>query len=136
MTQIKIKDNTDKKLLALNKLSEQIIGIAFKIHNYLGPGFIEKIYEKAFVYELNKAGIGFVNQAVIKVNYEGLELGRQRVDFIIRDSIIVDLKCVSEILELHKAQILSYLKTSNKRLGLILNFGKKRVEIKRLLNSS
>ena len=82
-----------------------------------------------------KANIDFVNQAIIKVNYEGLELGSQRVDFIISDSIILDLKCVSEILELHKAQIISYLKTANKKLGLILNFGKKRVEIKRILNS-
>jgi len=118
----------------LNKLSERIIGLAFDVHNKLGPGFIEKIYEKALAYELGAHKINFENQALIKVEYGDIELGAQRIDFIVENKIIVELKSVSEISEIHMAQLISYLKTADKRLGLILNFATKRLEIKRLVN--
>ena len=119
----------------LNKLSNKIIGIGIKVHKELGPGFLESIYEKAMAYEFNKEGLEFKQQAIIKVNYEKLQLGSQRVDFIVNNEIILELKTISEIMELHQAQLLSYLKTVNKRLGLVLNFGKKKLEIKRVVNN-
>ncbi|HCJ66991.1 MAG TPA: GxxExxY protein [Elusimicrobia bacterium] len=118
----------------LDRLSNEIIGLAIKIHKQLGPGFVEKIYERAFAYELKKQGINFIQQKVIRVKYGELELGDQRVDFLTEDEIIVEMKSVSQIIELHSDQMISYLKTSGKRLGLILNFGRKKLEIKRLVN--
>lgn len=118
----------------LNRLSERIIGLAFDVHNKLGPGFIEKIYEKALAYEFEVHKIKFKNQALIKVDYGNIELGSQRTDFIVENKIIIELKSVSEISEIHMAQLISYLKTADKRLGLILNFATKRLEIKRLVN--
>ena len=75
----------------------------------------------------------FVNQAVIKVKYEDLELGNQRVDFIVEGEVIIEVKSVSKIIELFEYQVLSYLKTSGERVGLILNFGRKSLEIKRMV---
>jgi len=119
----------------LNELSNKIIGIGIKIHKALGPGFLESIYEKAMVYEFEREHLKFKQQAVIRVNYRDLQLGNQRVDFIVNNEIILELKTISEIMELHQAQLLSYLKTVNKRLGLVLNFGKKKLEIKRVVNN-
>lgn len=118
----------------LNKLSEKIIGFAFKIHQKLGPGFTEKIYEEAFVYELKKNKIDFIRQGLIKVKYDNIYLGEQRLDFIVENSIILELKSTSEIQDIHKDQLFSYLKTINKKLGLILNFAKNSLEIKRIVN--
>ena len=118
----------------LDKLTEKVIGLAIKVHKKLGPGFVEKIYEKALAYEFNKENINCHEQAVIKVGYEDIELGSQRVDFMIEDVVMLELKSVSEISEIHEAQILSYLKTTNCRVGLILNFAKKKLDIKRLVN--
>lgn len=118
----------------IDKLSNKIIGLAIKVHKKLGPGFIERIYEKALAYELRKQNIKFNQQKVIRIKYGDLELGDQRVDFVVEDEIILDIKSVSQIIEIHQDQMISYLKTSNKRLGLILNFGRKRLEIKRIVN--
>jgi len=118
----------------LNKLSNKIIGIAIKIHKKLGPGFVEKIYERALAYEFEKEGVSFDQQKVIRVKYEDLELGDQRVDFMVEDALILEVKVASRIIEIHQDQVISYLKASDKTLGLILNFGRKRLEIKRLVN--
>ena len=118
----------------LNKLSQEIIGIAISIHKKLGPGFVEKIYEKALAYEFEKHNIAVVCQKIIKVKYGELRLGNQRVDFLIENEIIVEVKSTSSIISVFEHQLISYLKTSDKRLGLILNFGSKKLEIKRLVN--
>ena len=118
----------------LNKITERIIGIAINIHKKLGPGFTERIYEQALKYEFKHNKINFISQKVINVKYDEVKLGEQRIDFLVEDEIIVDLKSVSEINEIHQAQIISYLKTTDKKIGLILNFAKKRLEIRRLVN--
>jgi len=119
---------------AIDELSNKIIGVAIEVHKTIGPGFIEKIYEKALVYEFQKRKIEFTNQRVIHVRYKGIGLGDQRIDFLIKDEIILELKAVSQIDGLHIAQMLSYLKATNKKLGLILNFAKPTLEIKRVIN--
>jgi GxxExxY protein len=118
----------------LNELSNKVIGLAIKAHKALGPGFIERIYEKALAYEFTNENIRFANQAIIKVNYQNVHLGNQRIDFMVEEEIILELKSVSEINNIHMAQLLSYLKTSNKKLGLILNFAKVTLDIKRVVN--
>jgi GxxExxY protein len=105
------------------------------VHRALGPGFVEKIYEKALKCDFKNNGIHFENQKEIYVRYKNIELGTQRVDFFIEHDVIVELKAVSEINEIHKAQMLSYLKTVDKRVGLILNYAKATLEIKRIVNN-
>jgi len=117
----------------LNKLSNKIIGLAIEVHKELGPGFVEKIYEEAFAYELKKANLKFKRQFKIQVKYKKVDLGKQRVDFLVEGDIILELKSVSEINNIHKAQLLSYLKSANKSLGLVLNFAKQKLEIKRIV---
>lgn len=125
---------TDLELGKLNEITKRIIGIAIKVHKTLGSGFIEKIYEKAINYELSRNGLGYQNQKIIKVQYENLLLGNQRIDFLIENEIIVEIKSVSEINQIHSAQMLSYLKSIHKKIGLILNFAKPTLEIKRVIN--
>ena len=119
---------------AIDELSNKIIGAAIEVHKTLGPGFIEKLYERALVYEFQKRKIEFTNQRVIHVRYKEIRLSNQRIDFLIEDEIILELKAVSQIDKLHIAQMLSYLKATNKKLGLILNFAKPTLEIKRVIN--
>lgn len=119
----------------IDQLSNKIIGLAIKVHKALGPGFVEKVYERALEEELKKEKIEFKTQEEIKIKYGNIYIGGQRLDFLIEDEVILELKSVSEINEIHKAQMISYLKAANKRLGLILNFAKKRLEIKRIVNN-
>ena len=119
----------------LNQLSDKIIGIAIEVHKSLGSGFIEKVYESAFEKELINNNLKYKRQFPVKVNYKNEDVGEQRIDFMIDDQIIVELKTVSELLDIHKMQMLSYLKTCQKKIGLILNFAKKTLGIKRMVNN-
>ncbi len=119
----------------LNNLSNQIIGVAIKVHKNLGPGFVEKVYERALLYEFKKEGIKFATEVPIKIKYENIDIGGQRIDIIVEDAIILELKSMSAICDAHKAQLISYLKVTNKRLGLILNFARSKLEIKRIVNN-
>lgn len=119
----------------INALSTKLIGHGIRIHKTPGPGFIEKIYSKAFAYELEKDKIKFIREKPIRIKYEGLLLGEHRLDFLIEDEIILELKAVYEINNFHIAQILSYLKATNKKLGLILNFSRSKLEIKRVVHN-
>lgn len=118
----------------LNALSKEIIGLAMKIHRDLGPGFVEKIYEQALTHELKKAGIKAKRQPEIFVEYDSVQLGKQRVDLLVENEIIIELKAVNELLPIHETQIISYLKAANKRLGLIFNFASKSLEFRRVVN--
>lgn len=118
----------------INRLTEEIIGFAIKVHKVLGPGFVEKIYERALIHEFEKAAIDFQNQFQVKIKYEEMKIGIQRVDFIIEDTVLLELKSASRIIPVFEAQLLSYLKASGKRVGLLLNFGRKRLEIRRMVN--
>ncbi len=118
----------------LNRLSNRIIGVAIDVHRELGPGFVEKIYQKALVEEFKKSTVAFEEERYIKVPYKGKEVGEQRIDFIIEDELILEIKSLDKIGNIHIAQLLSYLKTLNKRLGLILNFAEVKLGIKRVVN--
>lgn len=118
----------------LNDLSNRIIGIAIDIHKKLGPGFQEKIYEEALLKEFKKAAIDYGKQKVVRVNYDGQGLGNQRIDLLVDDEMILEIKACTRIIPIYRDQLISYLKTTDKRLGLILNFGRSRLEIKRVVN--
>lgn len=116
----------------INELSNQIIGHAIKIHKTLGPGFIEKVYAKALAYELETHHAEFTREQLVQVRYEGFLVGEHRLDFLIADEIVLEVKAMYEINNFHMAQVLAYLKATGKRLGLILNFSRPRLQIKRV----
>src|SRR5580692_8444988 len=118
----------------LNAMSARVIGCAFTVLNTLGAGFLEKVYENALAYELRKAGLAVVQQHDVSVTYDGYEVGRYTMDLMIEQMLLVELKATKALEEAHNAQCLNYLKASGLRLGLLLNFGKPRLEIKRIVN--
>ena len=117
-----------------NKITERIINCAFTVSNTLGVGFLEKVYENAMFIELQKANLDTKQQFPIKVYYENICVGDYYADLLVNDEIVVELKTVKAIDEIHIAQLLNYLKATNKKVGLILNFAKPKVEIKRMVN--
>ena len=107
----------------INKLSSQIIGAAIEVHKFLGPGLLESTYEECLCCELKLQGINFKRQEPLCVKYKGIELDcSYRLDIVVENLIIVELKSVIEIEPIHKAQLLTYLKLAGLQLGLLLNF--------------
>lgn len=107
----------------LNDLSYKIIGCAYKVHNKLGPGLLESTYEICLQHELNKADLKAVSQLSLPIDYDTIKLDAgYRVDLLVEDTIILELKAVQEITPIHKPQLMTYLKLSELKLGLILNF--------------
>ena len=123
-----------KQKHSFEKLSELIIGAAIKVHKELGPGFLESIYEEALKIELTESNIGFESQNEIKIEYHGKNVGTHRLDLVIEEKIVVELKAVKELTDSHFAQLISYLKATNLKVGLLLNFSKPTIEIKRIVN--
>jgi len=109
--------------LEQEKLTETIIGAAIEVHKELGPGLLESSYDAALAQELSLRGLHFERQKDMPVNYKGglLEVG-YRLDFLIEDRVIVELKAVEKLHPIHEAQLITYLKHSNKRIGLLINF--------------
>ena len=116
------------------ELSNQLIGAAIQVHKELGPGFLESIYEQALKVELSESGLSFDSQKEIKVQYSGVEVGVHRLDLIVEEEIIVELKAVKELADIHFAQLRSYLKATGIKVGLLLNFSKPTIEVKRVVN--
>jgi GxxExxY protein len=109
--------------LAENELTEKIIGAAIEVHRHLGPGLLESAYEECVCYELSKLGIGFQRQIPLPIVYKGIRLNcGYRMDLIVEDSVVVEVKATEELLAVHSAQLLTYLKLSNKPIGLLINF--------------
>jgi len=111
----------------------KIINSAIEVHKKLGPGFLESIYQAALLYQLQKDGIKVEPQKEVKIFYDEKEIGMHRLDFLIDEQIIVELKTVKEFDESHLAQVLSYLKATGVTTALLLNFAKPTLEIKRVV---
>ena len=109
--------------MQLNEISEKIIGAAIEVHSVLGPGLLESAYEACLKYEIGKRGLKIRSQVELPVIYDNvkIEVG-YRLDLLVEDTVIVELKSVRKIMPIHEAQLLSYLKLSGKPLGLLLNF--------------
>ena len=105
-----------------DELATKVIGAAIEVHRHLGPGYLESVYEEAMGIEFAKTGITFERQKEISVSYKGCELGKHRLDFLVGGMLVVDLKTVEELAGIHKAQVISYLKTTGFQLGLLINF--------------
>ena len=119
----------------INKLTERIIGCAIEVHRALGPGLLESLYEAALCVELTKAGLSFRKEVVVPVQYKGIKIGEQRIDLLVEDEVVVELKAVDRMDSVFEAQVLSYLRITGKRVGLLLNFNSRalRQGIKRLI---
>lgn len=106
-----------------DKITEQIIGAAIEVHRQLGPGLLESAYQQCMAYELSQRGVRFQMEKPLPVQYKNVLLDcGYRLDFLVEDLVIVELKAVHELNDLHKAQLLTYLKLANLKLGLLLNF--------------
>ncbi len=116
----------------LSGLTESVIGAAIEVHKALGPGFLERFYSKALQHELRGREVPLETEQPIRVKYKNQLLGLHRLDLVVAGKLVVELKAVYEINNFHIAQMLSYLKTSGIRLGLILDFSRSRLEIKRV----
>jgi len=106
----------------LNEVSDQIIGCAIEVHRNLGPGLLESVYEKALGFELQERGVSFKQQVVVPISYKGHTLGEHRLDLLVNNEVIVELKAVDRMESVFTAQLLSYLRLTNKQLGLLINF--------------
>jgi len=115
----------------LNRVTERIIGCAYRVANTLGHGFLEKVYENALAYELQKAGLRVLQQQGIQVRYEGVVVGEYVVDLLVEGSVIVELKAAKALVPEHQAQLINYLNATGLDVGLLVNFGGPRLEYRR-----
>jgi GxxExxY protein len=116
------------------ELTGQIIGAAIDVHKELGPGFLEKIYENALKIELMARGLVFESQVAIPVRYKGQVVGNYVADLIVESVVLCELKAADALIDAHDAQLLNYLKATRYKVGLLLNFGQSKTQIKRLIN--
>lgn len=116
-------------------LTGRIIGCAIEVHNNLGNGFQEVIYQRALEIEFGNNNISFSREQTMPVMYKGNKIGSRRVDFLIDDLISVEIKALVELQDVHLAQAINYLEAYNLEIGLLINFGSKSLDFKRLVNS-
>ncbi len=129
----RIKRASMEKKFLHKELTYQIIGAAFEVQKVLGYGFLEKVYENALIQELQLRGIRVATQYPIKVEYKGVEVGDYYADMIVENKVIVELKTGKTFNPIHEAQLLNYLKATETKVGLLINFGEEKCEHKRLV---
>jgi GxxExxY protein len=117
-----------------NDCTSRIIGCAMRVHSALGNGFQEVIYQRALEIELASEGLGFVREMEMPIFYKEVQIGTRRVDFFVEGEIMVELKAITELEDVHLAQGINYLEAYNMKTGLLINFGGKSLQFKRLLN--
>jgi GxxExxY protein len=115
-----------------DELTYKIIGCAMKVHSILGNGFQEVIYQRALAIEMRKSGLSFARELEMQINYEGEDIGTRRVDFLVENEVMVELKALTSTEDVHLAQGLNYLVAYKLDKGLLINFGAKSLEVKRL----
>ena len=116
------------------ELTHKIIGCAMKVHSTLGNGFQEVIYQRALAIEMEKQGLGFQREMEMTIYYEGIDIGTRRVDFFVENLIMVELKALISLEDVHLAQAMNYCQAYNLPIGLLINFGAKSLEFKRVYN--
>jgi len=118
------------------KLTEEVIGACFEVANELGSGFLESVYEKALLIALRKKNINVVTQAPVTVTFRGQQVGSFFADLLVEDEVIVELKAVKALVPEHLAQVINYLKATGLETALLVNFGSRKVEYRRLHNKT
>ncbi len=125
--------NTNDNYIIYKDLSYRIIGLAIEVHNKLGYGFLEKVYENALMKVFKREGIRAYQQVSIPVYFDGEIVGDFYADILVNDQILLELKAINHIIDAHRAQIINYLKATDIKLGIVLNFGKTRLEQERFV---
>jgi GxxExxY protein len=115
-------------------LTHKIIGCAMKVHSILGNGFQEVIYQRAMAIEMEKKGLEFKREMEMTIYYEGIDIGTRRVDFFVEDNIMVELKALIKLEDVHLAQAMNYCQAYQLPIGLLINFGSRSMEFKRVYN--
>jgi GxxExxY protein len=110
------------------ELTAKIVDAAIEVHRILGPGYVELVYETAFAHELDLRGIKYERQKTIQIPYKGIQAGEHRLDLLIEGVVVVELKAIKELTDVDLARMLSYLKATNREVGLFLNFAKPRMK--------
>ena len=118
------------------ELTHKIIGCAMKVHKSLGNGFQEKIYQRALAIELRYAGIKFKREKEIDILYRGRHVGTRRVDFFVENTIMVEIKAVIKLEDVHLAQAINYVEAYKMEIGLLINFGSRSLQFKRVHNNN
>ena len=118
------------------ELTHKIIGAAMEVHKYLGNGFQEVIYQRALAIEFSNVGIGYSREHEMTIQYKGFEIGTRRVDFFVEDLIMVELKAVIQLEDAHLAQAMNYVEAYNLDIGLLINFGARSLQFKRVHNNT
>jgi GxxExxY protein len=124
--------------MKINEISGKIVDAAMKVHSQLGPGLLESAYQTCLVHELHERSLNLSSQVSLPIEYDGIKLDAgYRIDLLVEDLVIVEIKAVEVILPIHEAQLLTYLKLSGKKLGLLINFNTIRLKqgIKRIVNN-
>jgi GxxExxY protein len=119
----------------LDEISNRVIGAALTVSNTLGVGFLEKVYENALAHELRKVGLAVEQQRAIQVEYDGVIVGDYVADILVEGDLLVELKAVKALDEIHMAQCMNYLKATGRRLCMLLNFGNTKLQIKRVVRN-
>lgn len=122
------------KIIDLNDITRKIIGCAMKVHSLLGNGFQEVIYQRALAIEMQKQCLEFQREMEMTIFYDGIDIGTRRVDFFVEDKVMVELKALEKLEDVHKAQAINYCEAYNIADGLLINFGAKSLEFKRVYN--
>ena len=117
----------------INDITYTINGAVFEINNILGPGFLEKVYEKALLVELKSRGMKAENQVPITITYKAEIVGEYFADIIVEDKVIIEIKTVEKLEKIHEAQVLNYLKATGLHVGLLVNFKHQKADIKRMV---
>ena len=133
-TEINI-EKRDNRIEELNAITKKIIGCAIEVHRHLGAGLLESIYEQVLCFELKRNGIKYQNQVPVSIKYKGNEFGEYKLDLLVEDEVIVELKAVDKTDPVFEAQLLSYLRLTGKKLGLLININVPRLVegIKRII---
>ena len=126
--------NSIKDEYKYSALTSKIIGCAMKVHSTLGNGFQEVIYQRALAIEMTKQGLSFVREMEMPIFYDEQQIGTRRVDFFVEDKIMVELKAIIQLEDVHLAQAINYLEAYKMEVGLLINFGSKSLQFKRVHN--
>ena len=127
--------DTMDKIISIDELTHKIIGCAMKVHRVLGNGFQEVIYQRALEIEMTLQRISFSREHEMPIFFKNHQIGTRRVDFLVEGIISVEIKAVTKLEDVHLAQAINYLEAYNLEIGLLINFGAKSLEFKRLINS-
>ena len=124
-----------KEEFKYSDITEKIIGCAMKVHQRMRNGYQELIYHRCLIIEFRKIALSFLNEIELPIFYDEIEIGKRRVDFLVENKVVVEIKAQSELTDTHLAQALNYLEALNLEIGLLINFGSKSLEVRRLINN-